>query len=63
LPAHLTISTILLINPGGTLANQGLGQELKDAMAEAKKKEKLAFGGLFSKVSVYDDKAGVVTPG
>jgi len=38
-------------------------QELKDAMAEAKQKEKLAFGGLFGKVSMYEDKAGVVAPG
>lgn len=38
-------------------------QELKDAVAEAKKKEKEAFGGLFGKVSMYDDKAGVVAPG
>ena len=38
-------------------------QELKDAVAEAKKKEKEAFGGLFGKVSMYDDKTGIVAPG
>jgi len=34
-------------------------QELKQQLAEAKKKEKAAFGGLFGKVSMYDDKEGV----
>jgi peptidylprolyl isomerase len=34
-------------------------QSLKNAMAEAKKKEKAAFGGIFGKVSMYDDKQGV----
>jgi peptidylprolyl isomerase len=37
-------------------------QELKTAQAEAKKKEKAAFGGMFGKVSMYDDKDGVVAP-
>ena len=32
---------------------------LKEAFAEAKKKEKAAFGGIFGKVSMYDDKKGV----
>lgn len=35
---------------------------LKEASAEAKKKEKAAFGGLFSKVDIYDDKKGLVVP-
>ena len=35
---------------------------LKEAMAESKKKEKAAFGGFFSKVDIYKDKQGVVTP-
>ena len=37
-------------------------QELKTKNAEAKKKEKAQFGGLFGKVSMYDDKEGVVVP-
>lgn len=36
--------------------------QLKTAMAESKKKEKAAFGGLFGKVSMYDDKSGVFDP-
>ena len=35
---------------------------LKEANAEAKKKEKAAFGGLFSKVDIYDDKGGLIVP-
>lgn len=35
---------------------------LKEANAEAKKKEKAAFGGLFSKVDIYADKEGVIAP-
>mmetsp|Transcript_12157 Transcript_12157/g.25162 ORF Transcript_12157/g.25162 Transcript_12157/m.25162 type:complete len:486 (+) Transcript_12157:116-1573(+) len=35
---------------------------LKMEVAEAKKKEKAAFGGIFSKTSMYDDKAGVIVP-
>ena len=37
-------------------------QELKNAQIEAKKKEKAAFGGLFGKVSMYDDKDGILAP-
>ena len=37
-------------------------QELKVKSAEAKKKEKAQFGGLFGKVSMYDDKEGPVVP-
>lgn len=37
-------------------------QELKTKNAEAKKKEKAQFGGLFGKVSMYDDKEGVIAP-
>jgi len=39
-------------------------QKLKAAQAEIKQKEKKAFGGMFlgSKVSMYDDKKGVVIP-
>lgn len=33
--------------------------KLKESFAEAKKKEKAAFGGIFGKVSMYDDKKGV----
>jgi len=36
--------------------------QLKTAAAESKKKEKAAFGGLFGKVSMYDDKTSVVDP-
>jgi len=36
--------------------------KLKEALAEQKKKEKAAFGGLFGKVSMYDDKEGVLVP-
>lgn len=35
---------------------------LKEKIAESKKKEKAAFGGLFGKVSMYDDKTGIVVP-
>jgi len=35
-------------------------QTLKASFADAKKKEKAAFGGMFGKVSMYDDKQGVV---
>jgi peptidylprolyl isomerase len=35
---------------------------LKEANAEAKKKEKAAFGGIFSKVDMYDDKKGLIVP-
>jgi peptidylprolyl isomerase len=35
---------------------------LKQANAEAKKKEKAAFGGIFSKVDMYDDKKGLIVP-
>jgi len=34
--------------------------QLKKAVAESKKKEKAAYGGIFGKVSMYDDKAGIV---
>mmetsp|Transcript_294 Transcript_294/g.533 ORF Transcript_294/g.533 Transcript_294/m.533 type:complete len:488 (-) Transcript_294:150-1613(-) len=37
-------------------------QELKVKNAEAKKKEKAQFGGIFGKVSMYDDKEGVLVP-
>lgn len=37
-------------------------QELKTKNTEAKAKEKALFGGLFGKVSVYDDKEGVTLP-
>jgi peptidylprolyl isomerase len=36
--------------------------QLKEALAEAKKREKNAFGGIFGKVSMYDDKKGIVVP-
>mmetsp|Transcript_28022 Transcript_28022/g.32105 ORF Transcript_28022/g.32105 Transcript_28022/m.32105 type:complete len:486 (+) Transcript_28022:75-1532(+) len=36
--------------------------KLKELYADAKKKEKAAFGGLFGKVSMYDDKQGVLIP-
>lgn len=35
---------------------------LKEANAEAKKKEKAAFGGMFAKVDMYDDKKGLIVP-
>ena len=35
---------------------------LKAASAESKKKEKAAYGGFFGKVSMYDDKKGVLVP-
>ena len=37
-------------------------QELKTKLAEQKKKEKAAFGGMFGKVDMYDDKKGVIAP-
>eukprot|EP00571_Detonula_confervacea_P009889 CAMPEP_0172300764 /NCGR_PEP_ID=MMETSP1058-20130122/2781_1 /TAXON_ID=83371 /ORGANISM="Detonula confervacea, Strain CCMP 353" /LENGTH=486 /DNA_ID=CAMNT_0013010649 /DNA_START=57 /DNA_END=1517 /DNA_ORIENTATION=+ len=37
-------------------------QELKTKNAEAKKKEKAQFGGIFGKVSMYNDKEGVFVP-
>lgn len=37
-------------------------QELKAKNAEAKKKEKAQFGGIFGKVSMYDDKEGPLLP-
>lgn len=36
--------------------------KLKELNAAAKKKEKAAFGGMFGKVSMYDDKKGVLVP-
>jgi len=36
--------------------------KLKKALAEVKRKEKAAFGGLFGKVDMYGDKQGVVIP-
>lgn len=35
---------------------------LKEKMAEAKTKEKQAFGGFLSKVDIYDDKKGLLVP-
>jgi peptidylprolyl isomerase len=35
---------------------------LKKAMVDAKAKEKAAFGGLFGKVAMYDDKQGIIAP-
>ena len=35
---------------------------LKKSMADAKKKEKAAFGGMFGKVDMYDDKEGPLIP-
>eukprot|EP00523_Entomoneis_sp_CCMP467_P001883 CAMPEP_0168747242 /NCGR_PEP_ID=MMETSP0724-20121128/15560_1 /TAXON_ID=265536 /ORGANISM="Amphiprora sp., Strain CCMP467" /LENGTH=486 /DNA_ID=CAMNT_0008795035 /DNA_START=10 /DNA_END=1470 /DNA_ORIENTATION=- len=35
---------------------------LKQAVADNKKKEKAAFGGLFNKVDIYDDKKGLLVP-
>lgn len=37
-------------------------QELKTKLAEHKKKEKAAYGGMFGKVDMYDDKKGVIAP-
>ncbi|GKY95329.1 hypothetical protein MPSEU_000494700 [Mayamaea pseudoterrestris] len=37
-------------------------KQLKDAHALAKQKEKQAFGGIFGKVSMYDDKEGLFLP-
>mmetsp|Transcript_42235 Transcript_42235/g.89823 ORF Transcript_42235/g.89823 Transcript_42235/m.89823 type:complete len:485 (+) Transcript_42235:75-1529(+) len=37
-------------------------QELKAKNAEAKKKEKAQFGGIFGKVSMYDDKESLLVP-
>ena len=37
-------------------------QMLKDEVANSKKKEKAAFGGMFGKVDMYNDKKGVITP-
>lgn len=37
-------------------------QELKTKVAEAKKKEKETFGGIFGKASMYDDKEGPLIP-
>jgi peptidylprolyl isomerase len=36
--------------------------KLKEAHAAAKAKEKSAFGGMFGKVSMYDDKKGIMVP-
>jgi len=36
--------------------------KLKTVLAEQKKKEKAAFGGIFGKASMYDDKKGVLIP-
>jgi len=36
--------------------------KLKEAQAEAKKRDKNAFGGMFGKVSMYDDKKGILVP-
>lgn len=36
--------------------------ELKAKFEEVKKKEKAAFGGMFGKVDIYDDKKGVLIP-
>lgn len=36
--------------------------KLKEAHAAAKKKEKSTFGGMFGKVSMYDDKKGIIAP-
>lgn len=35
---------------------------LKESLANIKKKEKATFGGIFNKVSMYDDKSSLVTP-
>ena len=35
---------------------------LKEALADSKKKEKAAFGGIFGKVDIYSDKKGPVVP-
>jgi peptidylprolyl isomerase len=35
---------------------------LKEKTAASKKKEKAAFGGMFGKVSMYDDKQGIIMP-
>lgn len=37
-------------------------KDLKTALEQQKKKEKAAFGGLFNKSSLYDDKKGVIVP-
>lgn len=36
--------------------------KLKEAHAASKAKEKHAFGGMFGKVSMYDDKKGIMVP-
>lgn len=36
--------------------------QLKEALAQNKKKEKAAFGGMFGKISMYNDKTGVFDP-
>ena len=46
--------------------NKAVGVEIskaKKAIVEANKKAKQAFGGMFNKISMYDDKAAVVEPG
>jgi peptidylprolyl isomerase len=37
--------------------------KVKKTIAESKKKAKETYGNMFSKVSMYDDKKGVVVPG
>ncbi|KAG5189655.1 cyclophilin-like domain-containing protein [Tribonema minus] len=51
---------VLKLEEGNTAARKELVL-LKEAIKAAKSKEKAAFGGIFGKVSMYNDKAGVIT--
>jgi peptidylprolyl isomerase len=61
--AMVDLNHALTLDPENKDVKQEMVQ-VKRALAEAKKKEKAAFGGFFSKVSMYDDKAELpVVPG
>ena len=49
------------IDPANKEVRRAL-QQLKDAAAESKRKEKEAFGGIFSKIDMYKEKAGPLVP-
>lgn len=60
--ALVDLNAVLVHDPENKAAKIEIAKA-KKAVADAKKKEKAAYGNMFSKVSVYDDKELPVVPG
>eukprot|EP00591_Stephanopyxis_turris_P011980 CAMPEP_0195516902 /NCGR_PEP_ID=MMETSP0794_2-20130614/9033_1 /TAXON_ID=515487 /ORGANISM="Stephanopyxis turris, Strain CCMP 815" /LENGTH=486 /DNA_ID=CAMNT_0040645613 /DNA_START=32 /DNA_END=1492 /DNA_ORIENTATION=- len=59
--AKQDLMTAYKIDPNNKDVRRAIAK-VKDEQIKAKKKEKAAFGGMFGKVSMYDDKDGIIAP-